>query len=131
MILFVVLIVFNVINGMIQKAREAAQPPPPLRVVRKGPPNLAGAPQERSRRDREERPQLPGEPAWAGEGKTLERHGYDSDKISAPLQLQAEEAACAAAVTNRLEKVLNHKDDLVAAFIFHEILLRPRSMQRR
>ncbi len=128
MILFVLIIVFNVINTAIQKAKGNQ----PERVVRVSPPGLSDIPPERIRRVREERPQPPEVPERAGEGKTLGRHGYDSVAVAAEAQRHGEEdEASNTAVTTNLTKLLSSKDDLVAAFIFHEILERPRSMQRR
>lgn len=129
MILFVVIIVFNVINTVIQKAKGSQ--PEPVRVVRVSPPGLSDTPPPRIRRVREEPPEPPAEPERAGEGKTLEWHGYDSVAIADAQQYKAEDEASNAAVTANLTKMLSSKDDLVAAFIFHEILERPRSMKRR
>jgi hypothetical protein len=129
MILFVMIIIFNVINTVIQKAKESQAPP--VRVVRVSPPGLSDTPPPVIRRVREEPPQLPAEPEWAGEGKTLEWQGYEPVTLAAAQQHGSEGEAISAAVAANLVKVLHNKDDLVAAFIFHEILERPRGMQRR
>jgi hypothetical protein len=129
-ILVIVMVAFNAINTVIQKARQAQQAPP-VRVVRVSPPELSDKPPERLRRIREERPKPSEEPEWAGEGKTLEWHGYDPVAIAEAQQHGEEDEASNTAVTANLTKILHNKDDLVAAFIFHEILEKPRAMQRR
>lgn len=129
-VLFLVIAVFNVISTMIKKAKESQQAPP-VRVVRVSPPGLGDTPPPVRMRISEERPKPPKEPEWTGEGKTLEWHEFDAVEVAEAVQHGGEDEAANTAVTANLTKMLSSKDDLVAAFIFHEIMERPRSMQRR
>ncbi len=129
-ILFIIITVFNVINTAIQKARQSG-PAQPARVVRKTRPQGLGENRDRPRRGGAKRLQAPAEPEWSGEGETLMWRGEDI-KAAPPLQqVDGESDTRAAAVSGSLARILRDPDNLVAAFIFHEIMDRPLSLRRR
>lgn len=113
-ILFIVVILFNVINSLV-KQDKARQGSPPGRTGFSGHGTV--------------------EPPWAGEGKSLEwvEEPADGGGEAVPLQHVAEKAPAAekAAVATSLMDMLRKKDQLVAGFIFHEILAPPRGLRRR
>lgn len=84
------------------------------------------------------RPAGKSEPAWAGEGKSLMWHEEDSGQPTGrsnppPVWTDHDSGTApeAEAVMPDLVEMLRQKDRLVAGFIFHEILERPRSLQKR
>lgn len=126
-IVIIVVILFNVIGSL---SRQGGRTAPPGRTGRPGP-----APETRREPrlfvDEISRSRHAG-PLPSGEGTSREGPGLNSPK-SLPVETPhaAPEGEDAPGVVLGLQNMLQRKDDLIAAFIFHEILEKPRSMQRR
>jgi len=128
-ILVLISIVFNAINKMLQKGKGNRQPPP-ARVVRKTAEELAGELKEQLRYVRKKQPDFLTLPGPAEKEQSPERYSHSSAGRLQPELIEVG-AAPKAAIGSELERMLVNPDSLVAAYIFHEILERPRALQGR
>lgn len=130
LILFIVMIVLNAINAAMQKAKGDQQAPP-ARPVRQIPPELEEISTGRLRFQRVERRGPDYHFMEVEEGKSSAHRGDDSVKRMVLQQDETQPPVQATFVSSKLEKMFGNREDLVAAFIFHEVIGRPRSMRRR
>ena len=115
-LIVLLIVVINVIGNAVNRAQQKGeavsrinQEGPVAKIRRAGMENLP------------EKKQIAGvsPPAELGKGK----------QISAPLQLSG--SGKIRVVHNKVDRIFREEEELLAAFIFHEILGPPRSLRRR
>ena len=114
-ILVLITVIINAVSAIRKKAKDYQQAPP-VRVVRR-----AAAPQGGEIREQ----RMTGE-QWPQPLPQPERHGYEGG-----LQRRTAEDLAHTPIAADIVRMLSKKDGLVAAFVLHEILDRPRALRRR